>query len=153
MVQTSYAIDHAAALDGMLADLADKDVISRSCETAAGVEFGRVVSFGADPEKQVVLGGDDTGIGVAVRSADHENPIGSVTAKYLQYETISVLRKGYIWCKFSTTGNAGDAICYVDATGELKAGAPIGGTDTILTGSLESDVAAIGDLGLIRLGM
>ena len=151
--QTSYSINHAAALDGMLADLADKDVISRSCETSGGIEFGRVVSPGTDPEKQVVIGGDATGIGVAVRSADHENAIGALAAKYKQYETVSVLRKGYVWCKFSTTGSAGDAICYVDADGELKSGAPTGGVDTILVGSLETDVASIGDLGLIRLGM
>ena len=150
--QTSYAIDHAAALDGMIADLADKDVVSRSCETVAGIDFGRAVSFGTDPEKQVVLGGDDTGVGIAVRSADHENAIGSVNAKYAQYETVSVLRKGYVWCKFSNVGSAGDAVCYTDADGVLKSGAPAAG-ETALTGTLETDVAAIDSLGLVRLGM
>jgi hypothetical protein len=150
--QTTYTINHAAALDGMLADLADKDVVSRSVETAAGVEFGRVVSFGTDPEKQVVLGGDATGIGVAVRSADHENAIGSDNVKYARYETAAILRKGYVWCKFSNTGSAGNAICYTDADGVLKSGAASTG-ETDLVGTLETDVATIGDLGLIRLGM
>lgn len=151
-VQTTYTTDHAAALDGMLADLADKDVISRSVETAAGIEFGRVVSFGTDPEKQCVLGGDATGIGVAVRSGDYENAIASETVAYAQYETASIMRKGYIWCKFSNTGSAGDAVCYTDADGIMKSGAAAAG-ETDIAATLETDVAAADDLGLVRLGL
>jgi len=147
--QLSYSIDQGKAYAGMLADLHDTDVISRSIETAAGANFGIAVSRGTDKDKQAVIGGASGYLGVTLRSLERENS-STNTIKYSQKETAGILREGYIYAVCPTGCVPGDLVNYANATGILDSGTAVAG-ETQLTGSVWDTTAVAGELAIIRL--
>jgi hypothetical protein len=148
--QTSYSLTQSAAYDGLLADINPKTVISRDVETAAGITFGKVVSRGT-ADSQVVLGGDGTGLGIAVRDLAQEGAQGTGVIKYDQYEAAAILVEGYCWVAINTaSASPGSALFYNDTTGAIEAGTASTG-ETQLNATLETTITSSGQLGLIRL--
>lgn len=143
--QTTYSATMAVAYEGMLADLEPKEVVSKVAEGSA-IGFGLAVNQGTS-DNEAELGGTAV-IGITVRSLDRESSPSVV--QYAQYETMAVLKRGYIWVAIENTGAPGDVLYSDDTTGAIGTGAP-GAGQTALSGTLESTVASAGDLGLIRV--
>lgn len=146
--QTSYSIDQSVAYAGLIYALAPHDIVSRAVETAAGVDFGVVVSRGTDGEKQAVLGGA-TALGITVRSLEREGSANGDIA-YTQYETAGIMREGYIWAVCPAGCNPGDTVKYTTATGVLDSGAA-GAGETALANATWETVAAAGELAVVRI--
>jgi len=157
-VQTSYERGITNALPGLVADIGNIEVVSRSNKTAAGASilFGAVVGIlaaGAD-NLQCVLGLGGGYLGIAARQTAKENTtINSETGEYLADETVNVFRSGKIWVTFANVGAINDVVKFNDTTGLISSGAPGAGETAIPNATLDSVVATIGDLGIVRIGV
>lgn len=147
--QTSYSLKQAVAYAGTIYAQAQKDIVSRSVETAAGIGFGVAVSRGTDKEQQIVIGGTDF-LGITIRDLSKEGAANTGDIKWNQKETAGVMRNGYIWAVCPTGCNPGDAVKYVNATGVLDAGAA-GAGETQLDGAQWESTASAGALAVIRI--
>lgn len=148
-VQTSYSINQAIAYAGLLYNLSIKDIVSRAVETAAGIGFGVAVSRGTDPDKQVIVGGNDF-TGITVRSLEREGAANTGVVKYSETETAAILREGYIWVTCPAGCVPGDAAFYDDTTGVIDAGTA-GAGETQMDGAFFDSTAAAGQLAVLRL--
>ncbi len=144
--QTSYLINQAIALAGMIADLGFQE--RRSFIAEGPVDFGIAVSGGTDKEKQVIAGGTDF-YGISYRSIEREGQANG-TINYLDKDTVGVLREGYIWVTLAVGAAVGASIKYTNATGALSTGAAVAGETQLDDARLETVVLA-GELGLVRL--
>lgn len=151
VAQTSYSIKQPIAYAGGIYGLAPREVISRDVETVAGIAFGVVVSRGSDPDRQCLLGGTASILGVTVRSLDREGAINSGDIEYAETETAAIMREGYIWAVCPTGCVPGDAVNFVEATGVLDSGAPAGVTETGLDDCFWDSTAAAGELAVLRV--
>ena len=147
--QTSYSINLAVALPGMIADLSNSDIISRSVETVVGIDFAVAVSRGTNADRQIVLGGDNTFLGVTVRSTDIEGTSNG-TILYGENDTAGVMRKGYIWAICPTGCVPGNIVNYNDTTGILDSGAAANG-ETDIEGATWETTTSAGQLAILRL--
>lgn len=150
--QTSYALSQAKAYAGLIYAGSPKTVVSRAVETAAGIGFGLVVSQGTNKETQVVLGGTSF-FGITVRALDREGVINTGAIKYDQYESAAILRQGYVWAVCPDGCTAGDLVNYVEATGVLGAGAPVGTGESGIDGARWETTAAAGELAVLSIGV
>lgn len=149
--QTSYSINTANAVAGMVADIGINEIDSFLAEGAVG--FGLAVSRGTN-DGQAAVGGDATGIGVSVRDLAREGAANTGAVAYADKETMAVMRFGSgskIFVAIPTGGSAGDALNYNDTTGVIDAGAAGAGETDIAGATLEEDVVA-GGIAKIRLG-
>lgn len=147
--QTSYSQNIPKAYAGLIYALAPFDSISRSVETAAGIDFGVAVSRGTDKENQVVLGGTDF-VGITYRDLGREGAVNTGDIKYSEKETAGIMRNGYIWAVCPSGCNPGDPVNYVNATGVLDSGAAVAG-ETLINRAYWDTTAAAGELAVIRL--
>jgi len=147
-VQTTYSIYTGARVHGSLSDLRDNEVESYLAEGA--VAFGVAVSRGT-ADNQVEVGGDGTGIGVAIRDLGREGVLrtGALTG-YADTEAVSVLRRGAINLTIPSGGSAGDPLLYDDTTGVIDAGSASTGETQIVGAELLETVSA-GAVGACRL--
>lgn len=106
MSQTEVA-EQPKGFEGQYFDLGNTDILGYLAEGAAGLEFGRFVVLGTDPDRQVKLpavAGDITdakkNAGVALRDHTRENELGG-TAKYDEGESVSVMKKGRVYVKMN----------------------------------------------------
>tara|TARA_R110000851_G_scaffold96792_2_gene209927 strand:+ start:14730 stop:15191 length:462 start_codon:yes stop_codon:yes gene_type:complete len=148
--QTSYSINQPVAYAGLIYAQAPHDITSRSVETVAGIDFGVAVSRGTDLEKQIILGGDNTFLGVTIRDLGREGAANTGSIKYSETETAGVMRDGYVWVVCPSGCNPGDPVNYVDATGIIDSGAAVAG-ETDIVGATFETVAAAGELAVLRL--
>ena len=148
--QLSYAINQRKAFAGMLADVQNHDIISRSIETAAGADFGIAVSRGTDKDKQAVIGGVTGFLGLTVRSLERENANNDIV-KYSEKETAAIIRVGYVYAVCPSGCNPGDPVNFVEATGVLDSGAPAGAGETGIDDASWETTAAAGELAVIRM--
>lgn len=149
--QTSYSINQQVALAGLVYAQAPSDIISRSCETVAGIPFGVAVSTGTDPDKECILGGATGFLGISIRSLEREGVQGSGVIQYDEKETVGIIRNGYVWATCPSGCNPGDKVNFVEATGVLDSGAASGTGETELDDAQWDSVAAAGELGIIRI--
>lgn len=149
--QTSYAILQPVAYAGQIVDLAPRNVISRSIETALGAAFGIIVSRGTDKDKQAVIGGTTGILGVTVRALDQEGAANTGAIKYDVTDTAAIMRNGYIWVICPTGCVPGDPVNFVEATGVIDSGAPSGTGETGLDDFFFDSTAAAGELAVLRV--
>jgi hypothetical protein len=147
-VQTSYELDIAKGLPGLIYALAPADVVTRAVETAAGVPFGVAVSQGTG-DNQAVLGGTSF-LGVSIRSLEQEGAANTGAIQWDEQEAMGILRTGYIYVTCPAGCVPGDLVKYTDATGVLDAGAAAAG-ETQLTNAAWQTTAAAGELGVIKI--
>jgi hypothetical protein len=144
-IQSTYTATHAAAFEGMVADLGPSTVVSRTVETAA-IGFGKAVSQGTADRGIVAAASAATkflGITVRDQAVDPASP-----DQYRIGDTAGVLTIGAVWAKAYEAVAAGDPVYFVTATGLLGKTS----TDSTLVANARWDSAAAADgLAIIRL--
>jgi len=148
--QTSYSINTANAVAGLVADIGFNEIDSFIAEVE--VAFGIIVSRGTNSGQcdPGIGAGAGLVLGVSVRDLAREGALNSGDVSYAAEDVAAVMRSGQINVVIPSGGSAGDVLNFVDATGVIDAGVAIAG-ETDLTGwTLEADVVA-GAVGVIRL--
>ena len=105
---------------GSIATTENRDIKSRTVEDAAGIAFGLAVAQGAnDKGIRAVKTGDTKFVGITALDLSSRDD-----AKFLQYESAQILKKGVIWVEVTEDVKAGDDAAVDLATGKFnKSGA------------------------------
>ena len=105
---------------GSISTTENRDVKSRTVEDAAGIAFGLAVAQGAnDKGVRAVKTGDTKFVGITALDLSSRDD-----AKFLQYESAQILKKGVIWVEVTEDVKAGDDAAVDLATGKFnKSGA------------------------------
>ena len=105
---------------GSIATTENRDIKSRTVEDAAGIAFGLAVAQGAnDKGIRAVKAGDTKFVGITALDLSSRDD-----AKFVQYESASILKKGTIWAQVTEDVKAGDDVAVDLATGKFnKSGA------------------------------
>ena len=147
--QTSYSLDQSIAYAGLIFAQSPHDIISRSVETAGGVDFGVAVSRGTNKNRQCVVGASDF-IGISIRSLEREGAANTGEVKYREKETAGIMRNGYIWVICPSGCNAGDKVKCSTSTGVIDAG-DAGAGETQILGAVFDTTASAGELAVVRI--
>ncbi len=130
VVQVRYRPQQAAGLPGMIVDETRASVITRQCETVAGIGFGLAVSQGAR-DTGAIIGGGATFLGLTVRDVTQDQmPIdplytgGPIPVDvYPQYRDMGVMTTGHMWVQCGggagTSGVRGGDALFATPTGLL----------------------------------
>jgi hypothetical protein len=142
----NYRTDPSVAYEGMISDLSDCVILSRTIATAA-IGFAKCVKHGsADHTVEAVEAGDTAIFGLTIRhqalDAEHsdEFPVG---------ETAPILVKGAIWVKAAGTVSNGDPVHVNVTTNAYTTGAGAG--KVALEGAFYETSGAADDLVRIRI--
>lgn len=147
--QTSYTRNLRKALAGMIFDLSDRVLSSRSCENGP-CAFGIGVTRGTDADNQAEPAVDETGFkGVTVRVLDMEGAANTGALQYEDTETMALMEKGKIWVTVPAGCVPGDLAKYTNGTGVIDAGAA-GAGETQLDGYFDTTAAA-GEVAVLVL--
>ena len=105
---------------GSIATTENRDIKSRTVEDAAGIAFGLAVAQGAnDKGIRAVKAGDTKFVGITALDLSSRDD-----AKFAQYESARILKKGTIWVEVTEDVKAGDDVAVDLATGKFnKSGA------------------------------
>ena len=105
---------------GSIATTENRDIKSRTVEDAAGIAFGLAVAQGAnDKGIRAVKAGDTKFVGITALDLSSRDD-----AKFVQYESARILKKGVIWVEVTEDVKAGDDVAVDLATGKFnKSGA------------------------------
>ena len=105
---------------GSIATTENRDIKSRTVEDAAGIAFGLAVAQGAnDKGIRAVKAGDTKFVGITALDLSSRDD-----AKFVQYESARILKKGVIWVEVTEDVKAGDDAAVDLATGKFnKSGA------------------------------
>ena len=105
---------------GSIATTENRDIKSRTVEDAAGIAFGLAVAQGAnDKGIRAVKTGDTKFVGITALDLSSRDD-----AKFVQYESARILKKGVIWVEVTEDVKAGDDVAVDLATGKFnKSGA------------------------------
>jgi len=144
-VQTSYEQNILKGYPGQIADLQPKIILSGDCELAPGaIPFGKAITYGTDPDRQVRIPSDEDAIGISIRDLARENDANGV-AQYEEGETVGYMKNGYVYCEIDGTGVRGDALTYIASDGQLSTAAA-DATHIALNARLDEECATTGDL-------
>ncbi|TPK42299.1 MULTISPECIES: DUF2190 family protein [unclassified Mesorhizobium] len=142
-VQTTYSAQHARWIEGMVLNMEPSDVVSRLCEDAEGIGFGKVAVQGTADNQVVDSEATVKFCGIAVLDESQ------TTGKYEQYATAAIMKKGVIVVQASVAVAVGDPVYYVPATGVLTNVA----TSNTLIANAQWDTSTAGaGLAALRLG-
>ena len=105
---------------GSIATTENRDIKSRTVEDAAGIAFGLAVAQGVnDKGIRAVKAGDTKFVGITALDLSSRDD-----AKFVQYESAPILKKGVIWVGVTEAVKAGDDVAVDLATGKFnKSGA------------------------------
>ena len=121
---TIYKKEMDAGVAGAIATTENKDIVSRTVETAAGIGFGLAVVQGVnDKGIRLTTTGDTKILGVTVLDRTAGDLING---KFVQNESARVMIEGTIWVQVAEAVKAGDDVAVDLATGKFnKAGVKI----------------------------
>lgn len=123
----------------------DRDVVTATCETVAGIGFGLAVSQGA-ASKGAILGGTRLGfLGISVRDVTLKVENAD---KYLVPNSMGILTRGQIWVAPAVAVVANDPVHFVAATGVLT---NTGNQGPINGARWVTAAAGTGDLAIVEL--
>lgn len=146
-VQTTYSATMQPGVEGQIATmLDDDDVETRTCETAAGIAFGRVVSEGTNA-RGAVVGGATKYIGITAKDPTLVIQAGQTVDLYQRYSAMAVLLEGDIWVRPVAAVTHGSAATYDGTTGQLNPAT----AGVAMAGSRYLTSAGAGALALLRL--
>jgi hypothetical protein len=146
-VQTTYASTMQPGLEGEIATmLDDDDVTTCTCETVAGIPFGRAVSEGANA-RGCVLGGATKFIGLSVRDITLIPATGQTVDLYQRYNNMGVMIEGDMWVRPVAAVTHGAPATYDSTTGQLNPAA----AGVAIPGSRYITSAGAGALAVLRL--
>ena len=116
----AYKSQPDVGVAGSIATTENRDVKSRTVEDAAGIAFGLAVAQGAnDKGIRAVTTGDTKFVGITALDLSSRDD-----AKFVQYESARILKKGVIWVEVTEDVKAGDDVAVDLATGKFnKSGA------------------------------
>lgn len=101
---------------GSIATTENRDIKSRTVEDAAGIAFGLAVAQGAnDKGIRAVKAGDTKFVGITALDLSSRDD-----AKFVQYESARILKKGTIWVQVTEAVKAGDDVAVDLATGKFN---------------------------------
>lgn len=115
-LQTTYTDTIAVGYAGMVANGQTSTRISRTCEDAAGIAFGKAVWRGSgDHGATATVGTSATFLGVTIATSALGLLSGADADEYQQYDTMAIMPAGEIWV------TAGEAVAdgsqvYADAS-------------------------------------
>ena len=136
----TYRTDPAPAFEGMVADMSNAVIVSRTAEAAIG--FGKAVARGTEAHTtRAVTTGDTEILGVSVRSQATDAESAN---EYPVNDTAAVMRKGPIWVKAGATVAVGDPVKVTVDTGAFvtSSGVAIAGA-TYETAGVANDLVKI----------
>ncbi|TPM39592.1 capsid cement protein [Mesorhizobium sp. B2-3-4] len=142
-IQTTYNAQHARWVEGMVLDMEPSVVVSRECEDAEGIGFGKVAVQGTGDHQVVDSEATVKFVGIAVLDATKPN------GKYEQYDTGAFMKKGVIVVQASVAVAVGDPVYYVPATGVLT---NVSTSNTLIAGAQWDTSTAGAGLAALRLG-
>lgn len=124
VLQTRYAPGIAYGVEGMIADMTPSTVGTRICETAAGIPFGKAVSWGTNAKGCVIGGSSFLGLSVrdvtlAYTPVDPLSTTLNTVDVYGRYTNVAVMSRGHMWCKPYGLVAAGDSVFYDTSAGLL----------------------------------
>lgn len=97
-VQTSYSSSIAKGFPGMVANGETGNRISRTCETAAGIGFGRPVYRGSgDHGATSTVGTLATFLGFTIMDVALPPRAGADADEYQQYDTMAIMTSGALY--------------------------------------------------------
>ena len=116
----AYKSQHDVGVAGSIATTENRDVKSRTVEDAAGIAFGLAVAQGVnDKGIRAVTTGDTKFVGITALDLSSRDD-----AKFVQFESARILKKGVIWVEVTEDVKAGDDVAVDLATGKFnKSGA------------------------------
>ena len=116
----AYKSQPDVGVAGSIATTENSDIKSRTVEDAAGIAFGLAVAQGAnDKGIRAVKTGDTKFVGITALDLSSRDD-----AKFVQYESARILKKGVIWVEVTEDVKAGDDVAVDLATGKFnKSGA------------------------------
>ena len=116
----AYKSQPDVGVAGSIATTENRDVKSRTVEDAAGIAFGLAVAQGVnDKGIRAVTTGDTKFVGITALDLSSRDD-----AKFVQYESARILKKGVIWVEVTEDVKAGDDVAVDLATGKFnKSGA------------------------------
>ncbi|PWT71217.1 MAG: hypothetical protein C5B60_11175 [Chloroflexi bacterium] len=139
VVQTDYAPQIRAGVNGLIADEVDNSVQTYVVETAAGIGFGLAVSQGVNDIGCIVGGTLAKFLGITRRDMTLAlapvDPLSSTPLPldtYGQRTNAGVMSRGHMWVVPGATVAAADPVYFVAATGQLTNSA----SGTAATGSV-----------------
>ncbi len=111
VIQDTYNNAPAKGYPGMVANGETSNRLSRTCEDAAGIAFGRFVFRGAGDEGCTATPtlGKDLGVSIA----DHGIPVlpgGPVADVYPRYASVGIMDGGAIYVQVGAAVNDGDPV-------------------------------------------
>lgn len=137
-----YRTDPAPAFEGMVADMSNAVIVSKTAEAAIG--FGKAVARGTDSNTaRVVETGDTAILGISVRSQATDAESAN---EYPINDTAAVMRKGPIWVKAGGTVAEGDPVGVVVATGAF-----VTGSGVTIAGATYETAGAANDLVRVHI--
>ena len=142
-IQSTYLATHARWVEGMVLDMEPSVILSRECEDAEGVGFGKVAVQGTGDHQVVDSEVTVKFVGIAVLD------ITKGTGKYEQYDTGAFMRKGLIVVQASVAVAVGDPVYYVPATGVLT---NVSTSNTLIAGATWDTSTSGAGLAALRLG-
>jgi hypothetical protein len=126
VVQNFYSPQIRPGLEGMISDTMPHAVVTRICETPAGIGFGKAVSQGILSAKGVLLGGAAGYVGMTCRditlSLSNLDPMATTAFpldKYGYRTNVAVITRGHLWVKSLGDAIAGDPVYYDATAGSL----------------------------------
>ena len=116
----AYKSQPDVGVAGSIATTENRDIKSRTVEDAAGIAFGLAVAQGVDDKGiRAVKTGDTKFVGITALDLSSRDD-----AKFVQYESARILKKGVIWVEVTEDVSAGDDVAVDLATGKFnKSGA------------------------------
>jgi hypothetical protein len=135
---------------GQVANMEKHDIVSRTCETAAGIAFGLACSHGTK-DGTAVIGGTKFE-GISVRDVDLDPILAANYAVdiYPQNTTMGLLTFGAIAVTAVAACAPGDAVWYNNTTGQLTNVTGAGWTQ--IAGAQWQTTTGAGAVGVIKLG-
>lgn len=144
-----YRTDPQIGFEGMVADMSNAVIVSRTAEAAIG--FGKAVARGTEAgTARVVAAGDTEIFGISVRS---QATAAESVNEYPENDTVAVMRKGPIMVKAGGTVAVGDPVGVVVATGAfvVDAGEAPAGSRVAISGATFETAGAANDIVEIHI--
>lgn len=140
-LQTSYSETIPAGFPGMVANGETSNRITRTCEDAAGIAFGKAVFRGSGDHGCTATPSANL-LGITIATSALALVAGADADEYPQYENVAIMTQGVIWV---TAGEAvtDGAQAYVTGAGAIV---DTSTSNTILTGWFFDTTAASGEL-------
>jgi hypothetical protein len=142
-LQSTYSAQHARWFEGMILDMEPSVIVSRECEDAEGIAFGKVAVQGTGDHQVVDSEATAKFVGIAV--FDATQPSGA----YAQYATAAIMKKGVIVVTASEAVAVGDPVYYTPATGVLSKTST---SNTLIANATWDTSTAGSGLAALRLG-